>query len=71
MNGDSLRIRDERGRLLPGARIGVGNSGQRYRGELQRLLINAETPEDVRRVGRRLYDLVFAGNGRTAVAAAK
>jgi WD40 repeat protein len=27
--------RDERGRLMPGSRIGVGNSGQRHRGTVR------------------------------------
>ena len=70
-NGDTLpAIRDERGRLLPGARIGVGNSGQRYRGELRRLLIDASTPEKVREVFQRLFDLIMTRNDKVAVAAA-
>jgi hypothetical protein len=55
-------IRDERGRLLPGARIGIGNAGQRYRGEIRRALINAETPEDVRKAGQWLLELAHSRN---------
>ena len=60
MDANSPAIRDERGRLLPGARIGVGNAGQRHRGEIRRTLINAETPEEIRRAGQFLLDLAHS-----------
>ena len=52
-------IRDERGRLLPGARIGVGNSGQRHRGNLRRSLIDARTPETIRKIGKKPVGLAL------------
>ena len=55
-------LRDERGRVLPGSRLGVGNLGQHHRGELRRALITAKTPEDIRRVGAKLVEEALAGN---------
>ncbi len=58
--------RDERGRLMPGSRIGVGNSGQRHRGELRRSLINADTPENIRKVGEKLVQMALDGDVQAA-----
>ena len=58
--------RDERGRLMPGSRIGVGNSGQRHRGELRRSLINADTPENIRKVGEKLVQMALDGDVHAA-----
>jgi hypothetical protein len=55
-------MRDERGRVMPGSRLGVGNLGQHHRGELRRALITAKTPEDIRRVGAKLVEEALAGN---------
>jgi hypothetical protein len=66
MNGQSPErvpaVRDERGRLMPGSRIGLGNHGQHHRGELRRALINAETPENIRKIGQRLVELALDGD---------
>jgi hypothetical protein len=56
----ALAIRDERGRLLPGAKIGIGNRGQRHHAEIRRSLINAETPEDVHKVGQELLAIAHS-----------
>jgi hypothetical protein len=60
MDANPPAIRDAKGRLLPGAKIGLGNSGQRHRAEIRRTLIDAETPEDVRRVGQWLLELAHS-----------
>jgi hypothetical protein len=55
-------MRDERGRLMPRSRIGVGNSGQRHRGELGCSLINAETPENIRKIGDKQISVALDGD---------
>jgi hypothetical protein len=60
MDANPPAIRDTKGRLLPGAKIGLGNSGQRHRAEIRRTLIDAKTPEDVRRVGQWLLELAHS-----------
>jgi hypothetical protein len=62
VNGRSLAIRDERGRLMPGSRLGAGNLGQHHRGELRRALITAKTPENIRQVGDKLVEEALGGN---------
>jgi hypothetical protein len=66
VNGQSLErvpaVRDERGRLMPGSRIGVGNLGQHHRGELRRALITADTPENIGRIGQKLIELALGGD---------
>jgi hypothetical protein len=60
MDANPPAIRDAKGRLLPEAKIGLGNSGQRHRAEIRRTLIDAETPEEVRRVGQWLLELAHS-----------
>jgi hypothetical protein len=52
--------RDEHGRFVTGNQAAIGNCGQRHRAAIHHALVNAETPEDVARVGQLLLDLAHS-----------
>jgi hypothetical protein len=59
--------RDGAGRFAPGNRLAAGNPLAKRMHAHRKALLDSTTPEDVQRVGRRLFDLAVGGD----VAAAK
>ena len=58
--------RNEKGQVLPGSRLAVGNAGRTRMAMLRRTLVKAVSPEKVRQAEAKLFEMFMDGDTTAA-----